>query len=217
MEEIMQLTEDIIRSVAIKLNKMQLTYKGVDIDFFKPFVRKNMVEFIKEVSGVDFNTIDTDEQALAIAKEHNIELMEHQKNRGHIINSFFEKYCEEKCLEPTFVYGHPVEVSPLAKKNQKDPRYTDRFELFICKKEYANAFSELNDPIDQFERFESQLKEKAKGNAEANEMDMDFIEAVEYGLPPTGGLGLGIDRLAMLFTNSETIRDVLLFPHMREE
>jgi lysyl-tRNA synthetase class 2 len=141
----------------------------------------------------------------------------HENTRGHIINLFFEHFCEEKCQQPTFVYGHPIEISPLAKKNDKDPRMTERFELFICGKEYANAFSELNDPIDQYDRFNNQLKEKEKGNNEANEMDMDFIESLEYGMPPTGGLGIGIDRMVMLFSNQETIRNVLLFPHMRDE
>ncbi|MDR0857314.1 MAG: lysine--tRNA ligase [Mycoplasmataceae bacterium] len=217
MEEIMTLTENIIRNVAESLNQLKFTYKGVELDFSKPFIKKNMVDFIKEETGVDFNEIQDDAGAIKVAKEHKISLQGHQQNRGHIINAFFEEYCEKKCLEPTFVYGHPVEVSPLAKKNQKDPRYTDRFELFILGKEYANAFSELNDPIDQKERFESQLKEKDLGNEEASEMDDDFIEALEYGLPPTGGLGIGLDRLAMLFTNNETIRNVLLFPHMRDE
>jgi lysyl-tRNA synthetase class 2 len=217
MPEIMELTENIIRSVAQYLNMVNIIYKGTAIDFSKPFHKKNMVDFIKEETGVDFNTIDTDEQAIAIAKQHHINVQAHQMSRGHVINLFFEEYCEKKCLEPTFVYGHPIEVSPLAKKNLKDPRYTDRFELFICQKEYANAFSELNDPIDQLNRFEEQLKEKELGNDEANEMDDDFINALEYGMPPTGGLGIGIDRLCMLFTNNETIRNVLLFPHTREK
>jgi lysyl-tRNA synthetase class 2 len=213
----MDLTENIIRHVAQTLEKTNVEYKGINIDFNKPFKRIDMVDFIKQETNVDFNNINTNEEAIAIAKQHHIELSAHQQNRGHVINAFFEKYCEEKCLEPTFVCGHPVEVSPLAKKREKDPRYTDRFELFICQKEYANAFSELNDPIDQYERFESQLNEKSLGNDEANEMDTDFIEALEYGMPPTGGLGIGIDRLAMLFTNQESIRNVLLFPHLKDE
>jgi lysyl-tRNA synthetase class 2 len=218
MPEMMDLTENIIKHVATKLNKMQLEYKGQQLDFSKPFDRIKMNDFIKQETQIDFDKdyID-DASAIAIAKQHHIELAAHQQTRGHVINAFFEEFCEKKCLNPTFVYGHPVEVSPLAKKNAKDPRYTDRFELFICGKEYANAFSELNDPIDQYSRFESQLKEKELGNEEANEMDMDFIEALEYGLPPTGGLGIGIDRLVMLFTGNETIRNVLLFPQMRNE
>lgn len=218
MLEIMDLTEQIFKHVAKKINKTIVLWRGVEIDLEKPFLRKNMVDFIKEETGVDFNKdINTNEEAIAIANKFNIQLMEHQKNRGHIINLFFEEFCEKKCLQPTFVYGHPVEVSPLAKRNLKDPRYTDRFELFVAQKELANAFSELNDPIDQFERFEEQLKEKDKGNDEANEMDIDFIEAMEYGLPPTGGLGIGIDRLAMMFSGTESIRNVLLFPHMKDE
>ncbi|MDE7433591.1 MAG: hypothetical protein K2M43_00330 [Mycoplasmoidaceae bacterium] len=176
-----------------------------------------MVEAINDATGIDFSKINTDEEAIKVANERNIELLPHEMKRGHVINKFFETYCEELCQQPTFVYGHPIEVSPLAKKNPNDPRYTNRFELFICGKEYANAFSELNDPIDQKQRFEEQLKEKDLGNDEANEMDYDFIEALEYGLPPTGGFGIGIDRMVMLFTNNETIRNVLLFPHMREE
>ena len=134
---------------------------------------------------------------------------------GHIINEFFEKYVEETIVEPTFVYGHPIEISPLAKKNLEDPRFTQRFELFICGNEYANAFTELNDPIDQYERFADQLKEKELGNDEANEMDLDYVEALEYGLPPTGGMGMGIDRLVMLLTGQESIQEVILFPQMK--
>lgn len=217
MEDVMELVENIIRNIAIKVDKTQVLYKGINIDFNKPFKRVHMVEIIKEVTGIDFNKITSNEEAIKLAKEKNIELLPHQKNKGHIINLFFEEFCEDKCQQPTFVYGHPIEVSPLSKKDYKNPQYTNRFELFINGKEYANAFAELNDPIDQYERFKSQLKEKDLGNDEANEMDMDFVEALEYGLPPTGGLGIGIDRLVMLFTNSETIRDVLLFPHMREK
>ena len=147
--------------------------------------------------------------ALKLEKKHN--------SVGHIVNLFFEKYVEETLIQPTYLYGHPVEISPLAKKSERDPRYTDRYELFINGKEYANAFSELNDPIDQRERFENQLKLRDLGDDEANEMDVDYVEALEYGLPPTGGVGMGIDRLVMLLTNQDTIREVLLFPHMKNK
>ena len=159
-------------------------------------------------------TADLDE-ALRLAKENHIEVNKHEMSVGHIINLFYEAFVEETIIQPTFVYGHPVEISPLAKKNPDDPRFTDRFELFINRKEYANAFTELNDPIDQRERFLAQLKEKELGNDEANEMDVDYVEALEYGMPPTGGIGIGIDRLVMLLTGTENIRDVILFPHMR--
>lgn len=216
MEDIMDEVENIFKYVANKLNLNQITYKGVNIDFTKPFKRINMVDLIKAETGIDFNKITDLKEAQKLAKEHEIEVLKHQNSIGHIVNLFFEKYGECKCLEPTFVYGHPIEVSPLSKIDPKDNRYTKRFELFIATKEYANAFSELNDPIDQYERFKKQLDEKELGNDEANEMDYDFITALEYGLAPTGGLGIGIDRMAMLFTNKESIRDVLLFPHLRE-
>lgn len=216
LEDMMNLTEEIIRYVAKKLNKTKLTYKGVEIDFSKPFTRINMVDAIKKYAKIDFNEVKDDKQALALAKKDGLEILPHQKTRGHIMNAFFEKYCEEKLLQPTFVVGHPLDISPLAKKDPKDPRVTRRFELFICAKEYANAFSELNDPMDQLARFEAQIKEKELGNAEANEVDMEYIDALEYGLAPTGGVGIGIDRLVMLFTGRESIRDVLLFPHMKE-
>ena len=151
-----------------------------------------------------------------MAKEHNVEVEDHFEY-GHIVNAFFEKYVEETIIEPTFVFGHPIEISPLAKKDPNDGRFTQRFELFILGCEYANAFTELNDPIDQYERFENQLKEKGLGNEEANDMDIDFVEALEYGMPPAGGMGMGIDRLVMLLTGSETIREVILFPLMKPE
>ena len=159
----------------------------------------------------------TVEEALKLADEHDIHVEEHQKNVGHIINLFFEKYVEETLIQPTFLYGHPVEISPLTKKNPDDPRFVDRFELFIGGKEFANAYTELNDPIDQLERFEAQLEERDKGNDEANDIDMDFIEALEYGMPPAGGIGYGIDRLVMLFAELESIREVILFPTMKQK
>ena len=173
-----------------------------------------MTDAIKEKTGIDFAGDMTFEDAKKLAEEHGIELQPHFEY-GHIINEFFEKYVEETIVDPTFVYGHPVEISPLARKNPEDPRFTQRFELFICGNEYANAFNELNDPDDQYERFANQLKEKELGNDEANEMDLDYVEALEYGLPPTGGMGMGIDRLVMLLTGQESIQEVILFPQMK--
>lgn len=217
LEDMMTLVENIFKYIASKIHIKTLTYKNVEIDFTKPFKKISMIDFIKQETKIDFDNIKDDKEAIELAKKHNIELLPHQKTKGHIINAFFEKYCEDKCQQPTFVIGHPVDISPLAKKDPKDPTKTRRFELFICGKEYANAFSELNDPIDQLHRFEDQIKEKKLGNDEANEVDMDYVNALEYGLPPTGGVGIGIDRLIMLFTNQESIRNVLLFPHMKEK
>jgi lysyl-tRNA synthetase class 2 len=166
------------------------------------------------VTGVDFWQHMTLDEAKMIAKKHNVDIQKHFAF-GHIVEAFFDQFVEDTIIQPTMIYGHPIEISPLAKKNAEDPRFTDRFELFIMKSEYANAFSELNDPIDQRERFENQLKEKALGNDEASEMDVDFLEALEYGMPPTGGLGIGIDRFIMLLTNTPNIRDVILFPHLK--
>jgi lysyl-tRNA synthetase class 2 len=218
MAGMMDLIEDCFRSVAIEvLNKTDIEYQGNTIHLGEPFRRVHMVDAIREISGVDFFKVETLEEALDLAKAHNIPIQKHQAFYGHIINLFFEKYVEETLIQPTFVYGHPLEISPLAKKNTEDPRFTDRFELFINRKEFANAFSELNDPIDQRERFVNQLKEKDLGNDEATEMDVDFVEALEYGMPPTGGLGIGIDRTVMLLTGTDSIRDILLFPHMRSK
>ncbi|NLM31737.1 MAG: lysine--tRNA ligase [Acholeplasmataceae bacterium] len=215
MEGMMNLVEECFRFVSNEvLGVCAVEYQGQTIDFAKDFKRVHMVDAIKEVTGIDFFAVKSDEEAVALAREHNIELKKHEKSYGHVVNLFFETYAEERIIQPTFVYGHPIEISPLAKK-AKDPRFTERFELFINKKEYANAFSELNDPIDQRERFEKQLKEKDLGNEEANEMDIDYIEALEYGMPPTGGVGIGIDRTAMLLANVDSIRDIILFPHMR--
>lgn len=217
MEGMMDLIEECFRFLSKEvLGDTQVEYQGHLIDFGNDFRRVHMVDAIHEQTGINFFEINSLEEALALAKEHNIEVTNHQKAYGHIINLFFEKYVEETLIQPTFVYGHPIEISPLAKKN-KDERFTDRFELFINRKEYANAFSELNDPIDQRERFENQLKEKDLGNDEATEMDVDYVEALEYGMPPTGGLGIGIDRTVMLLCQVDSIRDVLLFPHMRHK
>lgn len=216
LEGMMELSEDLIRTAIYEvLGTYELTWKEHNIDFSKKFKRAHMVDLIKQETGIDFFKQMTLEEAKILAKEHNIE-MESHFGYGHIVNAFFEKYVEEKIIEPTFVYGHPLEISPLAKKS-KDPRFTERFEIFICGAEYGNAFSELNDPIDQRERFEEQMKERSLGNDEANEMDEDFVDALEYGMPPAGGLGIGIDRLVMLITGSENIREVILFPHMKNK
>ncbi len=214
-KDIMSLTENLIAHVAQEVLGTTTVQYGEDkINLAVGWKRVHMVDAVKEATGVDFWQPMTKEQAQALAKEHGVEVKETHEV-GHIINEFFEQKIEETLVQPTFVYGHPVEISPLAKKNPEDERFTDRFELFIVRREHANAFTELNDPIDQRERFEAQLAEKAAGNDEAHEMDNDFIEALEYGMPPTGGLGIGIDRLIMLLTDSPSIRDVLLFPTMR--
>lgn len=214
-QDIMTLTEGIIRDAAKNvLGETTITYDGAEIDLGSEFKRIHMVDAVKEQTGVDFWKSLSIEEARAAAKEHNVEINENMEV-GHILNEFFETFVEDTLEQPTFVYGHPVEVSPLAKKNDEDPRFTDRFELFIVGREFANAFTELNDPIDQRARFEAQEKEKEQGNDEAHGVDEDFLEALEYGMPPTGGLGIGIDRLVMLLTDVQSIRDVLLFPTMR--
>ena len=214
-EDIMALTENMVAHIAQDvLGTTDVTY-GDDVIHLAPgWKRLHMVEAIKEYTGADFWKEMTKEEAHALAKEHGVEVAE-MMEVGHVLNEFFEQKVEEELVQPTFIYGHPVEISPLAKKNPEDERFTDRFELFIVRREHANAFTELNDPIDQRERFEAQLVEKEQGNDEAHDMDEDFIEALEYGLPPTGGLGIGIDRLVMLLTNVASIRDILLFPQMR--
>ncbi|MER2064228.1 MAG: lysine--tRNA ligase [Alkalibacterium sp.] len=215
MEDVMDLTEVLIQTVAEKvLGETEIAYGEETIQLGGKWARRHMVDLVKEETGIDFFQNYTDEEARQLAEKHNVEIDDYA-TFGHVVNEFFETFVEHKLIQPTFVYGHPLEISPLAKKNEEDGRFTDRFELFIAKHEYANAFSELNDPIDQRERFEAQMKEKAQGNDEAQEIDEDFIEALEYGMPPTGGLGIGIDRLVMLLTNAHTIRDVLLFPTMK--
>lgn len=212
----MDLIEGLFDFVANKvLGTTEITYQGQEISLKAPFKRITMCEAIKEKTGIDFKQEMSYEQAVALAKEHDIEVDKIHNSVGHIIQLFFDKYVEETITQPTFVYEYPIEISPLAKKNHQDPRFTDRYELFICGHEYANAFSELNDPIDQRERFEKQLELRDLGDEEANEMDVDYVEALEYGMPPTGGVGLGIDRLVMLLTDQRTIREVLLFPHMK--
>ncbi|WP_135449649.1 lysine--tRNA ligase [Planococcus citreus] len=213
--DIMSLTENLIAHTAQEvLGTTTVRYGEEDINLAPGWKRLHMADAVKEYTGVDFWQHMSKEEAQALANQHGIEIKPTMEV-GHILNEFFEQKVEEQLVQPTFIYGHPVEISPLAKKNPEDERFTDRFELFIVRREHANAFTELNDPIDQRERFEAQLIEKEEGNDEAHEMDDDFIEALEYGLPPTGGLGIGIDRLVMLLTNSASIRDVLLFPQMR--
>jgi lysyl-tRNA synthetase class 2 len=214
-EEIMRLTENLVAYVAEKtLGTTKITYQGKEIDLTPPWRRLDMEEAVKEYAGVDFSTINTDEEALKVAKEKGIEIKPGM-TRGHVISGLFEEFCEQHLVQPTFVTGHPVEISPLAKKDPKDPRKTHRFEAFINTWEIANAFSELNDPIDQRQRFLDQLKQRELGDDEAHVMDADFVNALEVGLPPTGGLGIGIDRMIMLLTDQPSIRDVILFPTMK--
>jgi len=214
--DMMDLTEDLFRTVANKvLGKSVIDYQGVTIDMEKPWTRMSMIESIKNVTGVDFNSIVTDEEAIEIAKEKEVEIEESKKTRGYIINAFFEEFVEDTLIQPTFIYDYPIEVSHLTKKKKDDERLTERFEVFIGGREYGNAYSELNDPIDQYQRFAEQIKQREAGDEEANMLDEDFITSLEYGMPPTGGLGIGIDRMIMLFTNSASIRDVLLFPTMK--
>ncbi|EGY79869.1 lysine--tRNA ligase [Peptoniphilus indolicus] len=211
----MEITEEIFENAAMTLyGTTVVNFQGKEIDLKAPWRRVTMIDIIKELSGVDFNQIQTDEEAREIAKAKGVEI-EEGWTRGKIIAEFFEEFCEDSLIQPTFVIGHPVEVSPLSKRNVEDPRITDRFEAFINGWEFANAFSELNDPIDQKERFESQLKEKEAGDEEAHPMDTDFINALEVGLPPTGGLGIGVDRMIMLLTDQPSIRDIVFFPTMK--
>ncbi len=217
LDGMMDLIEGLFDFVAKKvLGTTEITYQGQEISLKAPFKRITMCEAVKEACGVDFKQEMSYEEAKKIAEEHGIEVEKIHNSVGHIIQLFFDKYVEENIVQPTFVYEYPIEISPLAKKSKTDPRFTDRYELFICGHEYANAFSELNDPIDQRERFEKQLELRELGDEEANEMDVDYVEALEYGMPPTGGVGLGIDRFVMLLTDQRTIREVLLFPHMKD-
>ena len=218
LEGMMDLTEGMFTNIAkTVVGKMNYTFYGNEINLEGPWKRISMVDAIKEQTGIDFKQDLSLEECLKLAEEHGIEVQEHEKSFGHIVNLFFEKYVEETLIQPTFLYGHPIEISPLTKKNPEDPRFVDRFELFIGGKEFANAYTELNDPIDQLERFEAQIAERDLGNDEANDIDYDFVEALEYGMPPAGGIGYGIDRLVMLFTEQDSIRDVLLFPTMKEK
>jgi len=212
--DMMDITEAIVKNACEEVNGTSvIEYDGVTIDLSKPFKRISMVDAVKEETGIDFRAIDL-EEARRLAKEKHIAIEEHHM-KGDILNLFFEEFVEEKLIQPTFLTEHPVEISPLAKRKPEDPEYTERFELFIVGREHANAFSELNDPIDQRSRFKRQEELRAAGDDEACEIDEDFLTALEYGLPPTGGMGMGIDRLVMLLTNSASIRDVLLFPTMK--
>lgn len=211
----MELTEDLVSSVMLKVNgSMQGEFDGKVIDFTPPWQRITMLDAIKIHTGVDFTALKTDEEAREAATQLGMKV-DSKSSRGEIINEVFEEFVEDKLIQPTFVYGHPVEISPLAKRNAEHPEYTDRFEVFAMQREIANAFSELNDPIDQKERFQKQVEKRAGGDSEAHMMDEDYINALEYGMPPAGGLGIGIDRLVMLMTDSPSIRDVILFPTLR--
>lgn len=215
-KDMMDITENMVSTIAQNVLGTQiLEFDGLKLDVTPPWRRVTMVEAIKEYAGVDFEEIKTDEEAIAIAKEKGLELEPSKMDRGNIINEFFEEFCEDHMIQPTFVTHHPVEVSPLAKRDPADPRYTQRFEAFMATKEIANAFTELNDPIDQRARFTAQMEAKNLGDDEAHPMDEDFLNAIEVGLPPTGGLGIGVDRLIMFLTGEVSIRDVILFPTMK--
>jgi len=216
-EDMMNLTEEMIQQACLAVHGvLRIPYGDYEVDLETKWQRSHMVDLIQVATGVNFFDVTTLEQAREAATDHDVHVNDNMQF-GHIVNEFFEQKVEHTLIQPTFVYGHPVEVSPLAKMNAEDPRFTDRFELFIVGREYGNAFSELNDPIDQRQRFESQVAEREAGNDEAQGLDEDFILAMEHGMPPTGGLGVGVDRLVMLLTNQPSIRDVLLFPLMREK
>ncbi|NQX83787.1 MAG: lysine--tRNA ligase [Mycoplasmataceae bacterium] len=218
LDTMIEVTEALVKGVVKSVRGTEvIDYQEHKLDFSKPFKKISMIELIKKEKGIDFKKVKSFEEAKKIAKKHNVKISDHMYGIGHIITEFFEEFCEDKLIQPTFVTGYPVEVSPLAKRNKDDNTMTDRFELYIAGREYANAFSELNDPDDQYNRFLSQLKEKELGSEEASEMDIDYVQALEYGMPPTGGMGLGIDRLAMLVNNKSSIRDVLLFPQLKRK
>ncbi|MBO6243708.1 MAG: lysine--tRNA ligase, partial [Clostridia bacterium] len=214
--DMMNIAEELISTVAKNvLGTTKITYGETEIDLTPGWKRITMIDAIKEACGVDFNKIKTDEEAQAIAKEKGVEYEEIKKTRGHIINEFFETFVEETLIQPTFIMDYPVEISPLTKRKKDQPELVERFELFIGGREYGNAYSELNDPIDQYERFLKQVEAKEAGDEEAGGMDEDFVNALEVGLPPTGGMGIGLDKLVMLLTNSASIRDVIFFPTMK--
>ncbi|MBO4737802.1 MAG: lysine--tRNA ligase, partial [Bacilli bacterium] len=212
-----ELIENLIRKAAKDVTgDTKINYQGKEIDFSKPFRWVKMNDLIKEKCGIDFSQITDFEEAKKLAEEHHIKLDKFKNTVGHVMNEFYEEFCQDDLIQPTFVYCYPIEVSPLTKKGS-DPRFVERFELFVNGHELANAYTELNDPIDQKERFEAQLKAKELGDEEANEMDTDFVEALEYGMPPAGGIGMGVDRLVMLLTDQASIREVVLFPTMRDK
>lgn len=218
LRSMMELNETVIKRIAKNVfnGQEEFEWNGHVINVAKPFKVVAMVDLVKEVTGVDFNEITSFEEAKKLAEDRGLFVPAHFTGVGHILNLFFEEYCEETLIQPTFLTRHPIEISPLTKVCDDDPRYVDRFELFIAGCEFSNAYSELNDPLDQKERFVAQLKEKSLGNDEAGDIDNDFIEALEYGMPPAGGIGMGIDRLVMFFTGSASIRDVILFPLMKD-
>ena len=214
--DMMDIAEEIFQRCANRVcGTTKITYQGTEIDLGTKWKRVTMIDSIKEVTGIDFNEINTDEEAVKIAKEKKIEIPAGKETRGHIISLFFDEFVEQTLIQPTFIYEYPIEISPLAKKKQEDPRLVERFEAFIGGREYGNAFSELNDPIDQYQRFKEEIAARENGDEEAGMMDEDYVTALEIGLPPTGGIGIGIDRLVMLLTDSASIRDVLLFPTMK--
>ena len=218
LRSMMELTETCFKRIAKNVFNGQETFVWEDkeIDLSKPFEVISMVDLVKKVTGIDFNEIKSFEEAKKLAEDRKLFVPSHFSGVGHILNLFFEEYCEDTLVQPTFLIRHPLEISPLTKKCEDDPRYVDRFELYIAGCEFANAYSELNDPIDQKNRFVEQLKEKSMGNEEAGDIDNDFLEALEYGMPPAGGIGMGIDRIVMFFTGNSSIRDVILFPLMKD-
>lgn len=218
LESMMNICEGVMRHIALDVyNKTEFEWEGQIIDLGKPFKKVYMTDIVKEKTGVDFkNNNYTLEEAKEIAKEHKIKVEPHF-TVGHIINAFFEEFCEDTLVEPTFLMGHPIEISPLTKENKEDPRFVERFELYICGTEYANAYTELNNPLEQRKRFEEELREKELGNDEAGDIDETFLDALSYGMPPAGGIGIGIDRLVMFYTGNSSIREVLLFPHMKNK
>ncbi|MCI5745029.1 MAG: lysine--tRNA ligase [Erysipelotrichaceae bacterium] len=218
LRSMMELVETCLKRIAKNVFNGQevFTWNDFEINIAKPFAVVSMVDLVKDITGIDFNAITSFEEAKKLAEDKGLKVLPHFSGVGHILNLFFEEFCEKTLVQPTFLIRHPIEISPLTKVCDDDPRYVDRFELYIAGCEFANAYSELNDPIEQRRRFVEQLKEKSLGNEEAGDIDNDFIEALEYGMPPTGGIGMGIDRVVMFFTNSSSIRDVILFPLMKD-